>query len=105
MPKIFEYLEILLFFYSNEHEPIHVHAKKGEFESKAEFFIENGIITEIKITNIKGMKPLIGKDLKNFKMFLEIYSDRIIEKWVSYFVYHKDIEFEKITKKLKWKFL
>ena len=101
MPKIFEYLGILLFFYSNEHEPIHVHAKKGEFESKAEFFIENGIITEIKITNIKGMKPLIGKDLKNFKMFLEIYSDRIIEKWVSYFVYHKDIEFEKITKKLK----
>jgi hypothetical protein len=35
MPKIFEYLGILIFFYSNEHEPIHVHAKKGEFESKA----------------------------------------------------------------------
>ncbi len=30
MPKIFEYLGILIFFYSNEHEPIHVHAKKGE---------------------------------------------------------------------------
>ena len=24
MPKIFEYLGILIFFYSNEHEPIHV---------------------------------------------------------------------------------
>ncbi len=35
MPKIFEYLGILIFFYSNEHEPIHVHAKKGEYESKA----------------------------------------------------------------------
>jgi hypothetical protein len=101
MPKIFEYLGILLFFYSNEHEPIHVHAKKGEFESKAEFFIKNGIITEIKITNIKGMKPLMGKDLKNFEVFLEIYSNRIVEKWVNYFVYHKDIEFERITKKLK----
>ena len=37
MPKIFEYLGILIFFYSNEHEPIHVHAKKGAYESKAKF--------------------------------------------------------------------
>ncbi len=58
MPKIFEYLGILIYFYSNEHEPIHVHAKKGEFESKAEFLIENGTISEIKITTIKGVKPL-----------------------------------------------
>ncbi len=52
MPKIFEYLGIVIFFYSNEHEPIHVHAKKGEFESKAEFNIINGEISEIKIKNI-----------------------------------------------------
>lgn len=39
MPKIFEYLGILIFFYSNEHEPIHVHGNHDGFESKAEFFI------------------------------------------------------------------
>jgi hypothetical protein len=44
MPKIFEYLGIIFFFYSNEHEPIHVHAKKGEYESKAEFFLFEGKI-------------------------------------------------------------
>jgi len=38
MPKIYEYLGILIFFYSNEHEPIPVHAKYDEFESKAEFY-------------------------------------------------------------------
>ncbi|PWI46254.1 hypothetical protein CEE45_17790 [Candidatus Heimdallarchaeota archaeon B3_Heim] len=101
MPKIFEYLGILIFFYSNEHEPIHVHAKKGEFESKAEFFIINGVISEIKITAIKGSKPLIGKDLKDFEVFLENYSDKIVEKWINYFVYHKDVKFEKITKRIK----
>ncbi len=101
MPKIFEYLGILIFFYSNEHEPIHVHAKKGEFESKAEFFIVDGIISEIKIKNIKGPKPLKGKDLKDFEIFLENYADKIVEKWISYFVYHKDVKFEKITKRLK----
>lgn len=100
MPKIFEYLGILIFFYSNEHEPIHVHAQKGEFECKAEFHILNGEISEIKITNIKGNKPLKGKDLKNFEIFLENYADKIVEKWITYFVYHKDVDFEKITRRL-----
>lgn len=100
MPKIFEYLGILIFFYSNEHEPIHVHAKKGEFESKAEFYIVNGEISEIIITNIKGAKPLKGKDLKDVEIFLGKYADKIVDKWINYFVYHKDVEFEKITKRL-----
>jgi hypothetical protein len=101
MPKIFEYLGILIFFYSNEHEPIHVHAKKGEFESKAEFYIINGIVSEIKVKNIKGLSPLMGNDLKNFQVFLENYSEKIVEKWINYFVYHKDVEFERISKKVK----
>lgn len=92
---------ILIYFYSNEHEPIHVHAKKAEFESKAEFYITNGTISEVKITEIKGRKPILGNDLKDFEVFLQNYSEKIIEKWVDYFVYHKDIKFEKITKKIK----
>ncbi|WP_219584758.1 DUF4160 domain-containing protein, partial [Vibrio parahaemolyticus] len=35
MPKIYEYLGIVLFFYSNEHEPIHIHGKFQGKESKA----------------------------------------------------------------------
>ena len=101
MPKIFEYLGILIFFYSNEHEPVHVHAKKGEYESKAEFYIVNGEISEIKIKSISGSRPLKGKDLRNFEVFLEKYADKIIEKWINYFVYHKDVKFEKITKRIK----
>ena len=30
MPKIFEYFGFIFFFYSNEHEPIHVHVLHGE---------------------------------------------------------------------------
>jgi hypothetical protein len=56
VPKIFEYLGIIIFFYSNEHEPVHVHARKGGFESKAEILIKNGIIYEIKIKTVKGSK-------------------------------------------------
>jgi hypothetical protein len=55
----------------------------------------------IEFTNIIGARPLKGKDLKDFEVFLEKYADKIVEKWISYFVYHKDVEFEKITKRLK----
>jgi hypothetical protein len=101
MPKIFEYLGILMFFYSNEHEPIHVHAKYDGSESKAEFYIVDGKIVEIKIKAIKGLKPLTGSKLKDFEIFLEEYADKIVLKWIDYFVYHKDIEFEKINTRIK----
>ncbi|WP_236976044.1 DUF4160 domain-containing protein [Membranihabitans maritimus] len=100
MPKIYEYLGIILFFYSKEHEPIHVHARKGEYESKVEFLIENGEIHKVIITNVKGSMPLKGKDLKNLKIFIMNYSDSIVNKWVDYFIYNKGIEFERITKKI-----
>ncbi|MBM3410409.1 MAG: DUF4160 domain-containing protein [Bacteroidetes bacterium] len=101
MPKIFEYLGILIYFYSNEHEPIHVHAKYNGFESKAEFYIIEGKIVEIKIKPVKGLIPLTGSTLRDFEEFLEKFSYKIVEKWIDYFVYHKNIEFEKITKRIK----
>jgi hypothetical protein len=101
MPKIFEYLGILIFFYSNEHEPIHAHAKYDGFESKAEFYIVDGKIIEIKIKPIKGLRPLTGNKLKDFEEFLETYSEQIVQKWIDYFVYYKDVEFEKINTRIK----
>jgi hypothetical protein len=100
MPKIFEYLGVLIFFYSNEHEPIHVHGKYNGLESKAEFYIVEGEIVEIKIKLVKGRRPLTGSNLKDFEVFLEKYADKIVEKWVDYFVYHKNIEFEKINTRI-----
>lgn len=34
MPKIYEYLGLIFFFYANEHLPIHMHVAKAERESK-----------------------------------------------------------------------
>lgn len=101
MPKIFEYLGILIFFYSNEHEPIHVHGKYDDFESKAEIYIVDGKIIEIKIKSIKGSRPLSGSKLKDFEKFLETFADRIVQKWIDYFVFHKEVEFEKINTRIK----
>ena len=100
MPKIFEYLGVLIFFYSNEHEPIHVHGKYNGLESKAQFYIVDGEIVEIKIKLVKGRRPLTGSNLKDFEVFLGKYANKIVVKWVDYFVYHKNIEFEKINTRI-----
>lgn len=68
---------IILFFFSNHHEPIHVHGQKREFESKANFIIENGEIIVIQFVNVKGKEPLKNKELLNFKIFVRKYHSQI----------------------------
>lgn len=100
MPKLYEYLGLIIFFYSNEHEPIHVHAQCDGRESKAEFVLMEGEIVEIRVVEVKGSRPLIGKHLQNFKKLVEVYAEDIVQKWVDYFVYHRSIRPETITRKL-----
>ena len=47
MPKIYEYFGFIFYFWSNEHEPIHVHVKKGGRESVYEIILENGKLSKI----------------------------------------------------------
>jgi hypothetical protein len=101
MPKIFEYLGIVIFFYSNEHEPIHVHAKHGGYQSRAEFVLKNGKIIKITIKAVAGWEPLRSGELKNFSNFLNEYSDQVLKKWIDFFVLKKKVTFEKITKRVK----
>lgn len=57
MPKLYEYLGIVVFFYSNEHEPIHVHGRYGSLESKIEIVIKNGVVQNLKLQRVPGKKP------------------------------------------------
>lgn len=100
MPKLYEYLGLIILFYSNEHEPIHVHCKYQDTESKAEIIFENGKFIKVIISDVQGKKPLDVKNAKNFKELVEVYRDDIVRKWVDFFVYNKEIQSEKITKKL-----
>lgn len=100
MPKLYEYLGLIILFYSNEHEPIHVHCKFQDTESKAEIIFENGKFIEVRISDVQGKKPLDVKNSKNFKKLVETYRDDIVRKWVDFFVYNKEVYPEKITKKI-----
>jgi hypothetical protein len=100
MPKLYEYFGLIILFYSNDHEPIHVHCKYQNTESKAEIIFEDGKFIEVRIVNVKGKKPLDSQNMKKFKKLVEYYRDDIVRKWVDFFVYNKPIVSEVITKKI-----
>lgn len=58
MPKIFEYFGFIFLFYSNEHEPIHVHVMKDGHEAIFEIILENGELVEIHKRNSNKIPPL-----------------------------------------------
>ncbi len=101
MPKIYTYFGLVILFYSNEHEPVHVHGKYQGTESKAEFIIQDGKVKEIKIKNVRGKQPLPASTLRDFKDFVEKYANNIVQKWIDYFVLHKEISCENISQKIK----
>ncbi|MEW5800820.1 MAG: DUF4160 domain-containing protein [bacterium] len=88
-------------FYSNEHEPVHVHGKYQGRESKAELIIENGKVTDVIMKSVKGRSPLLSRELKYFEELVVAYADKIVQKWIDYFVLHKEIVCENIETRIK----
>ena len=100
MPKLYEYFGLIILFYSNEHEPIHVHGKYQERESKAELIFDNGEFKEVRVSAVKGKKPLDSKHEKRLRKLVAHFREDIVQKWVDFFVYHKEVKAEVITKKI-----
>lgn len=100
MPKLYEYLGIVVFFYSNEHEPVHVHGRYEDRESKIELVLKDGRVQSIKLLAVAGKKPLPATQAKHFKKLVTVLADEIVQSWVSYFVYHRKIVSKKIAGKL-----
>jgi hypothetical protein len=101
MPKLYEYFGLIVMFYSNEHEPVHVHGKLQGRESRAEIILVNGVVQDIRYTGVAGREPL---DINEFRFFQEVVSvkaEDIVAKWIDFFVLHKSIASERITRRLK----
>jgi hypothetical protein len=100
MPKLYEYFGLVIFFYANEHEPVHVHGRYQGRESRADIRIVNGVITEIVITNVAGKRPLAGRQRADFQTVVERYAADVVRKWIAFFVHHKPIRPQTITRRL-----
>jgi len=100
MPKIFEYFGFIFYFFSNEHEPIHVHVALGDCETIFELIMENGELKEIRRRTKKGVDLLRENDAKTAEEFIRKYEANIIEKWINFFVLKKQIRCTNIKKKI-----
>ena len=77
MPEIFRMFGMRFFFYSREHEPIHVHVQNADGKAKFDILPEGIVLVEN-----KGIKI---KDIKAAEMVLEENKELAIEKWNEYF--------------------
>ena len=79
MPKIYEYFGFIFLFYANDHEPIHVHAEKGDMECKFWLLIEE---VEIKEAFSYNLTPSAKKEVKKI---IYQHFDLIVESWNNHF--------------------
>lgn len=101
MPKIYEYFGFIFFFFSNEHEPIHVHVIKGEYQTVFDLILMDGELVDIKRRSEHGYEMLDEKDSKAAEGFIRAYYRNIVEKWKNFFVLKKKVRCTQITKKIK----
>lgn len=73
MPELFRYAGFVFFFFSREHEPIHVHVEGNG--GKVIFDIIDEMLVLREIYNVKP------NDLKRIKRFAQLNIEIIIEEW------------------------
>jgi len=100
MPEIYEYFGLIFYFYSNEHDPIHVHVKKGDKETIFELIIYNNVLTEIKRRKRRSKELLSATDEKKAKDFIIFYADDIVKKWMKSFVLKSAVKITRIKTKI-----
>jgi hypothetical protein len=100
MPKIYDYFGFTFFFYSNEHEPIHVHVVYQGAEVVFELVMENGELQNVRRRYKEGVKRLVGKNTKTAEEFVRQYAKQIVKKWVQFFVLKQPVKNISIKRRL-----
>lgn len=99
MPKLYEYFGLVVFFYSNEHEPVHVHGQVQGREGRAELRILQGRVVDVVFMPQPGRPPLKPAELGQFREVVLAKADEIVQKWVDYFVLQKSVSTERINRR------
>jgi len=92
MPKIYKYLGIIFKFWSDDHEPIHLHAFYGAKQVKILIYIVNNKIVKIEYKTVKGYEKIPPAKMADVKEFVEKYEKQIVDAYIRIFIL-----------KMKWK--
>ena len=75
MPAVFYYFGFEFKFYSNEHEPLHIHVVKGRARAKFQQF-------PVTFIQNNGLKP---SDLKHIEAVIRENQEKNAEEWNRHF--------------------
>ena len=78
-----------------------MHGKSQGRESRAEIIVLNGIVSAVRYGAVAGRPPLDINEMRYFEEIVSARADDIIAKWIDFFVLHKSITPERITRRLK----
>ncbi len=89
-PMLLEFNGIKVSFYSNEHDPIHVHAYYAgkEYGMKVELYLKDGKIVKTALKSIRGVKPFKSAQEKDLEKLISSFKQKIVEDWIGYFIKH-----------------
>lgn len=77
MPEIFRFYGFSFFFYSREHEPLHIHVEGNDGMAKFDL-VEDEFV-------LKTAYNIKSNDLKKIKEVIDYNKDIIIKHWIKYF--------------------
>ena len=77
MPEVFRFYGYSFFFYSREHEPLHIHVEGNGGKAKYEWNE-----TEFVLKEYQGIK---ASDLKRIKTIINDNADIIVHRWNEHF--------------------
>jgi hypothetical protein len=69
--------------------------------SKAEIIVLDGIVIEMRYSDVAGRMPLEFREMQYFKEIVSARAGDIVQKWIDFFVLHKSVRPERITGRLK----
>ena len=99
MPVIYEYLGITIGFYTNDHEPIYIHATYGKAVMKVILHTKDGKVYRTTYQQVSKADFPAAK-LTQLKEFVAKYKEAMLFAWEQVFTYGNTIKRVVITKKI-----
>jgi len=98
MPILYRHYGIVIRFYSDEHDPVHVHAMYQDAVVKVVLHTEKSVVVRIEYIPTQGEFP--KAEMKRLKRFIDVFKQKIVMRWVEYFVMKERIKAITINRKL-----
>ena len=80
MPTVFSFFGLRFMFFSNDHEPVHVHVVKGKGAIKEYAIFQ--VVPEINLIENNGLSK---QEVRLAEVIIEENSDIIQERWETFF--------------------